>query len=181
MPHIHTDDGQHDLTVTAYIVRTDTPEPKALFHMHRKLHALLPVGGHVELDETPWQAIAHEIKEESGYVFTDLKILQPSVRLHTIRNVNQHPYPLSINTHAVPENHYHTDLQYGFVAQGEPTTLVEEGESVDLRWLTQKEMNETEPGLIFMSTIDVYNFMFDEVVGKWDEVSVTEFTQSTEL
>lgn len=64
MSHIHSGNNQHDLTVTAYIVRIDTPEPQALLHLHKKLGVLLPVGGHVELSETPWQAIAHELEEE---------------------------------------------------------------------------------------------------------------------
>ena len=175
MPHIHTKAGQHDLAVTAYIIRTDTPEPQALVHMHRKLRRLLPVGGHVELDETPWQAISHEIREESGYVFSDLKVLQPRVRLMNTRDVVQHPYPLSMNTHAVPENHFHTDIQYGFTAKSAPTTFIRDGESPDLRWVTQAEMNALDSSLIFMSVVDVYNFMFDQVLREWEEVPVSEF------
>jgi len=176
MPHIHTQPGQHDLTVTAYIIRTDTPEPQALVHMHRKLRRLLPVGGHVELHETPWQSVAHEIKEESGYVFTDLRVLQPQIRLMNTRYVVQHPYALSMNTHEVPESHFHTDIQYGFTAKAAPTTSVQEGESSDLRWMTQTEMNALGSDLIFMSTVDVYNFMFDQVLQEWEEVPVGEFT-----
>ena len=175
MPHIHTQPGEHDLTVTAYVIRTDTEEPRALVHMHRKLGRLLPVGGHVELLETPWQAIAHEVEEESGYEFASLKVLQPALRLKSIRNVAQHPYPLSINTHDVPEAHFHTDLQYGFIADGDPTKPVVQGESLDLRWLTQDEMNQLGKAAIFMSTKDVYDFMFDQVLGVWEEVPVTDF------
>jgi len=175
MPHIHTQDGQHDLAVTAYIIRTDTPEPQALVHMHRKLQRLLPVGGHVELNETPWQSVAHEIKEESGYAFADLRVLQPRVRLMNTRIVVQHPYPLSMNTHAVPDNHFHTDIQYGFTAKGTPTTPVREGESSDLRWVTQAEMEALDSSLIFTSVVDVYNFMFDQVLSEWEEVPVSDF------
>lgn len=71
MPHIHTKPGQYDHTVTAYIVRTDGDDPKVLLHMHRKLGMLLPPGGHVELDETPWAAMAHELTEESGYTLDE--------------------------------------------------------------------------------------------------------------
>jgi len=61
MPHIHTMKNGHDFTTTAYIVRVDTLEPKALVHMHKKLKRLLAVGGHVEMNESPWQAIAHKL------------------------------------------------------------------------------------------------------------------------
>lgn len=60
MAHIHTQAGQHDHTVTLYIIRIDTTEPKAWLHKHKKMKVLLPVGGHIELSETPWQAAAHE-------------------------------------------------------------------------------------------------------------------------
>ena len=67
MPHIHTEPDQHDMTVSAYIVRTDSAEPLCLVHMHRKIGKLAQIGGHIELNETPWQSIAHELEEESGY------------------------------------------------------------------------------------------------------------------
>lgn len=74
MPHIHEGDGQHDLTAGAFIIRFDQDEPKGLLHFHRKLHKLLPIGGHVELNESPWQAIAHELDEESGYSMSQLMV-----------------------------------------------------------------------------------------------------------
>ena len=58
MPHIHTEPGQHDQTVSAFIFRKVDGEYKAFLHMHRTLGTLMQVGGHVELDETPWGAIA---------------------------------------------------------------------------------------------------------------------------
>lgn len=67
MPHIHTEPGQHDLTVSAYIVRMDLPEPAIILHKHRKLNKWLQFGGHVEPHENPWQAVQREIREESGY------------------------------------------------------------------------------------------------------------------
>jgi len=175
MPHIHTETGQHDLTVAAYIIRIDMPQPKALLHMHRKLERLLPVGGHVELNETPWQALAHEVEEESGYRFTELKVLQPKRRLREIRAVVQHPYPLSINTHEVTEGHFHTDIQYAFRVTASPTQSASEGESLDLRWVTQDEMNALSEDLIYLGTKDIYNFMFDEVVKNWEEVPTNSF------
>jgi hypothetical protein len=42
MPHIHTEKNQHDLTVTAFIIRVGTPEPMALLHMHKKLNVFCP-------------------------------------------------------------------------------------------------------------------------------------------
>jgi len=63
MAHIHTQPGQHDHTASAYIVRTDFDEPKIMLHLHRKIGKYLQFGGHVELHETPWQAVVHELRE----------------------------------------------------------------------------------------------------------------------
>ena len=66
MAHIHTQPGQHDHTASAYIIRTDLDTPRIMLHLHRKIGKYLQFGGHVELNETPWQAVVHELREESG-------------------------------------------------------------------------------------------------------------------
>ena len=53
MPHIHTEPGQHDHTVGAFIICLGNNSPKILLHMHKKLNKLLPIGGHIELNEAP--------------------------------------------------------------------------------------------------------------------------------
>ena len=53
MGHIHTEAGQIDQTVTAYVLRREGDEVYIMLHQHKKIQKLLPVGGHVELDETP--------------------------------------------------------------------------------------------------------------------------------
>lgn len=94
MAHIHTNPGEHDLTTSAFVVRDDLETPKLLLHMHKKLHVLLQPGGHVELREDPWQAITHELKEESGYALEELEILSPKAP-----NAKLHPVPVVVNTH----------------------------------------------------------------------------------
>jgi len=59
MPHIH---DLIDFIVNVYIVH----EGKVLFIQHKKLNKWLPVGGHIELNEDPDQAIFREVKEECG-------------------------------------------------------------------------------------------------------------------
>src|SRR5437879_1527745 len=99
MPHIHTKPGQHDHTASAYIVRIDGKEPKILLHKHKKSGKYQQFGGHIELDETPWQAVLHEIKEESGYDAKQLMLLQPKERLKSLGDADQHPVPVCHNTH----------------------------------------------------------------------------------
>ena len=81
MPHIHTQPNQHDASVTMFIVRLDGNQPRLLMHMHRKLGKLMPPGGHVELSETPWAAVSHELQEETGYRLAELDIMQPKLRM----------------------------------------------------------------------------------------------------
>ena len=118
MPHIHTEPGQHDMTVSAYIVRTDQKEPLCLVHMHRKMGKLMQAGGHIELGETPWQSVAHEVEEETGFRLAELKVAQHNTdRTVEVASIN-HPTPFDMNTHSVGNNHFHSDLCYGFVAEG---------------------------------------------------------------
>jgi 8-oxo-dGTP diphosphatase len=177
MPHIHTDPGQHDHTVTAYIVRTDTPEPRVLLHMHRKLNILLPVGGHIELHETPWQAMTHELLEESGYHIDDVEILQPSERITSLSQVSLHPYPLVMNTHDIPGDHFHSDTAYGFVVTGDPSRTAEEGESLDLRWLSLKEIQDLKRPDIFDNTKEVAAFLITTALPNWDQMPAGHFTR----
>ncbi len=177
MPHIHTEPGQHDLTVSAYIVRCDGGEWKCLVHMHKKLHKLLQVGGHVELDETPWQALQHELLEECGYRFAELFVLQPNDVSFDSPHYVVHPLPLSLNTHMFSVRHYHTDIAYGFVAESLPAGQPSEGESADIRWLTLEEMKQAgQRGEIVPDVLDTYRTVVTACVEQYVRVPSTAFS-----
>ena len=59
MPHIHE---LIDFVVDIYIVYKD----KVLLIHHKELKKWLPIGGHIELDEDPEEALFREVKEECG-------------------------------------------------------------------------------------------------------------------
>jgi 8-oxo-dGTP pyrophosphatase MutT (NUDIX family) len=164
MPHIHNEPGQHDFTVSAYIVRTVDPatgmgiEPVILLHMHNKFHKLLQPGGHVELNENPWEAVQHEIVEETGYDFKQLTVMQ-LIGLHVknMRNPKtiQHPTPLSLYTHEVNENHKHTDISFLFVTEELPNNVPAAGESTEFYWMTAEQLNQLNAEEIASGTADV--------------------------
>lgn len=160
MPHIHNEPDQHDMTVSGYIVRVDGDEPRCLVHMHKKIGKLMQIGGHIELTETPWAAIAHELEEESGYRLSELKVVQYTAdRVVDAGNVS-HPTPFLMNTHNVGNEHYHSDLCFGFVAQGLPAQNMADGESVDLRWLTLRELREAaKDGEALQDVSNMYTFL----------------------
>ncbi|MEI7818767.1 MAG: NUDIX domain-containing protein [bacterium] len=177
MPHIHTEPGQHDHTNSIYIVRTDGDEPLVWLHMHRKLHRLLAAGGHIELDETPWQSIAHELTEESGYTLSDLELLQPEDRIKSFTdNVILHPQPVVVCTQNPVAGHYHIDSAYAFITDQEPSLAIGATESHDIRWLSRAELDnldvETE---VFANTQKVYQYILDVCLPKWDRVSSQSF------
>ncbi len=142
MPHIHTEPGQHDLTASAYVVRTDLPEPAILLHMHKTLHKWMQFGGHVELHENPWQTVIHELREESGYELSQLKLLQPDIRLPEFDTILRHPWPVSVITGKFDNlDHYHTDIAYAFTADQAPIGVTDENESGKFRLFTYKELH----------------------------------------
>ncbi len=175
MAHIHTEPGQHDHTVTGFIIRTDTTKPKAFLHMHKKLGRLLPIGGHVELDEDLWQAIAHELTEESGYSIDQLRILQPRERIKRLGRVKLHPYPLALNTHHFSDEHLHSDTAYGLVTDEDPAGSVGEGESSDIRWYTLDELLQLPETTLPANVREIYTFMFEVALPKWEAVATDAY------
>ncbi len=175
MSHIHTKPGQHDHTVSAFIVRTDFDEPKIMLHKHKKLGVYMQFGGHIELDETPWQAIAHEIPEETGYEMSQLRILQPVERLKSVSRSKLHPVPVCHNTHSIPGNHFHTDLDYAFVADEPPKGAIGEDESTDIKLFTREELLAHPKSDIFKEVVDITLYIFDVCLPKWEQLSTSEF------
>jgi 8-oxo-dGTP diphosphatase len=182
MPHIHTEPGQHDHTASAYIIRydkSDNSTPKLLVHMHKKFNRLLQPGGHVELNETPWEAIAHELVEETGYEFSQLRVMQPGVtRVTHLTNSHTklHPYPLCHNTHQVTKDHSHTDTVYLFEAENLPRNAVGEGESQDLRWLTEEELSSSSEVTSGTRDIGLVAFSIIKHTHDWISLPTSHFS-----
>jgi len=178
MPHIHTQPGQHDHTVSAFIIRTDLKEPTVLFHLHKKVGKLLQPGGHIELHETLWQSILHEIIEETGFSHTQLQILQPKARVTRLTGATLHPLPLCQNTHVFSQRenqHFHTDTCYIFIADTKPEGYPQEGESTDLRWLTREQMLALSEGEIGQNSREIALFALGVPLQEWDALDLSEF------
>lgn len=176
MPHIHTDAGQHDLTTTAFILRIDTPQPVGFLHVHKKLGLLLPAGGHVELTETPWAAVLHEIEEETGYDLSQLEVLQPRERIVKMDGVKNHPVPLFLQTHMFKDSmdHRHTDIGFLFVASEPPMGLPHEGESSETLWLTKDQIQERKEEMP-PDIAQIYDFCFSTALPSWQRMKIGAF------
>lgn len=130
MPHIHE---KIDFTATAFLVHENT----VLLRMHDKYKTWLGVGGHIELDEDPNQAVVREIKEEVGLYVTldnkgserpDYKVLVP---------------PDFMNIHKIAGGpHQHMDLVY--LIRSDSNDVVPSGsdQSNEWKWFTAKELDD---------------------------------------
>ena len=137
MAHIHE---KIDITATAYIVFQN----KVLLRMHDKYNKWLAVGGHVELDEDPNQAIIREIKEEVGL---DVKLIDNrGLNLDSEKYKELIP-PRFMNIHYVNETHRHMDMIY-FVNSN--TDKVEPGgddQSPLWKWFMKQELYDPKYNL----------------------------------
>jgi 8-oxo-dGTP pyrophosphatase MutT (NUDIX family) len=177
MAHINTGLGQHDLTVSAFIVRDAPDGPRLLLHRHKKLALLLQPGGHVELDENPWAAIIREIAEETGYSSAQLVVLQPPQRMSgpVGDSAVLHPQPVSVLTHNYDPDgrHRHIDLGFAFLAGGEPESEPQAGESACLLWVSLAELALVTD--IPENTRQIAQFVLRAARTQWEPVPATVF------
>lgn len=181
MGHIHTKPGQYDVTVGAYVFRLDAPEPSIVLHMHKKLGAYMQFGGHIELDESPWDALLREIREESGYLPSQLAILQPQQSMLHIGEGVIHPTPVCLVTYPYggSTDHFHSDISYALVVSGEPQERMSAEESADIRLFTRDEVAADDGKLLPPSVKDIALFVFDEVLPAWQRINAAQYQRSS--
>ena len=181
MAHIHTGENQHDHTVSGFIfLKDEYGVPHLLLHMHRKVGKLLQIGGHIELDENPWDAIKHELAEETGYDVEQLSIYQPVERLINLPNAIVHPVPVVVNTHNYESgdtSHRHIDTVYAFLATSLPKNLPESGESNDIRWFTKHQLRRLSLDETTANAKAIGEYIFEHVIPNWKLETPYAFTQ----
>ena len=142
MPHIHR---LYDWVVSAFIVHKD----RTLLCYHKKYNEWLPVGGHVDLDEDPEEALFKEIQEESGL---KVKILadRPDIAHPGVKPVYTPSY---VDVHRIKGVHKHIALIYFAVAKTDKVKLLER-EHKAFVWLTREQLND--PKLALTRSIKFY-------------------------
>ena len=74
------------------------------------------------------------------------------------------PKPFLMNTHNVGNEHYHSDICFGFVANGLPAQNMADGESADLRWLTLNELRAAaKNGEALQDVSNMYTFLVEHL------------------
>jgi hypothetical protein len=177
MPHVHTKPGQHDATISGFIIRTDGDEPRILLHRHKLLRRYFQFGGHVELHEDPWQALTHELLEESGYDMDQLQVLQPRVRYtETNPRIVRHPLPFSSVTHPfADQDHYHSDTTYAFTAIEESRHPIGKDEADTLELLTAAQIRAIPDKDIYPEIRGMALFALETLLKEWEPVPAKTF------
>ena len=122
-----------DLVVAGYIFNED----KVLLIHHKKLDMWLPLGGHIDPDETPDQAMQREAMEEAGL---KVSFVQQN-NLPKIGNVKEN-LALSFynNLHSVGD-HDHACFYYVLKAEN-PEDLKINKELKNFAWHTMEELEK---------------------------------------
>ena len=130
MAHIH---DRIDMVATALIVN----KGRVLLRLHDKYNTWLGVGGHIELDEDPNQAVIRECKEEVGL---DVKLISPRRENYPQTDNTPLVAPFFLNRHWINETHEHVDLLYVAVSETDKVNPGE-GETKDgIKWFTLEEL-----------------------------------------
>jgi 8-oxo-dGTP pyrophosphatase MutT (NUDIX family) len=130
MPHIH---DLYDFVVSVFIVH----KGKVLLIYHKKYLEWLPIGGHIELNEDPEQALYREIKEECGL---KVRILSraPDIKHRGVKPI---PAPTFVDAHRIGERHKHIAFVYFGVSSSEKVAL-HEREHSEFRWVSRKQLKD---------------------------------------
>lgn len=123
-------------TVSVYIVHKD----KVLLHLHKRAKKILPLGGHIELNELPEEACIREVKEESGLEINLYNPLNKQLK-NSCELVGEKLLvnPMYTNFGEINPEHYHIDFVYYATAKSFDTKP-EDGESNILKWYNKEDL-----------------------------------------
>lgn len=134
MPHLHYD---IDFAVTAIIVHPN--KDKILFCYHPKYSFWLFPGGHIELDETPDQALIREVKEETG-LSVEVLAEKPEVEGEDSERGLFRPRFVSVHDAQAPHQH----VAFAYVCLSKSADIAQSDEHDSLEWKTKEEIEVLE-------------------------------------
>jgi 8-oxo-dGTP pyrophosphatase MutT (NUDIX family) len=141
MPHIH---DKYDFVVSVFIVYNN----KVLLVHHPRYDKWIPVGGHIELDENPEEALFREIKEETGL---EVEILADKPDI--VQNDTKLIYsPRYIDVHEANPPHRHIALVYFAKAKSDKHVL--SSEHTDINWLGLEDLDK--PSYALSNSVKFY-------------------------
>ncbi|MBI2019330.1 NUDIX domain-containing protein [Candidatus Daviesbacteria bacterium] len=125
-------------TATAYIAAKINGEFRVLLHRHKKLNLWLGIGGHIEKDENPVEAVIREIKEE-----TCLEVALIGDKLFKVDDVEELIRPVALLEEHLPPYksepaHYHIDLIYFAICKNPQKIKMAE----EFNWFSKKDLQK---------------------------------------
>ena len=132
MAHIHE---LIDFIINAYIIY----KGKVLLIYHKKLNKWLPIGGHIELDEDPEEALFREVKEECGL---EIKILGEKPKIQSKGTKFLYP-PVFLDIHDISDIHKHIGLYY-FAKAKSDNVVLDKKEHSEIRWFSREDLDNPE-------------------------------------
>lgn len=158
MPHIHE---LYDFTSSAYVMHPT--EPKICFHLHKKFNKWMQIGGHIELDEDPEEALLHEMEEEAGLSRDQYDIIELHDQPQS-EGYKQLPLPINVNVHPITDTHKHIDLV--FLVKSKTDVLnPQKGESQDIQWFTREEVEQLkDDGQLFPGNYSTCIWIFENAM-----------------
>lgn len=130
-------------TATAYIAAKFSREYKILLHKHKKHQFWLGIGGHIEKDENPVEAVLREVKEETNL---DIELINRN-KLFKTENVEQLMEPDMIlqerlSAYKNEPAHFHIDLIYFAICKN--PRQIKMAEEYD--WFSKKDLKKVKIG-----------------------------------
>ncbi len=100
----------------------------------------LQIGGHIELNEDPDEALLREVKEECGL---DIEIIGEKQPQFEVRGHKFLYAPVFMNIHDINETHKHIGLVY--IAKAKTNNVVlSEREHDDIKWFAKEDLDNPE-------------------------------------
>lgn len=134
MPHINE---LYDYTIAVFIVH----DGRVLLVQHPRYNKWLPIGGHIELDEDPEQALYREIIEETGLQVSILSS-KPAVTSPETKFIIQPNY---VDVHEANMPHKHICFIYFGKAANDQAVLSDE--HLAMRWVALEDLGSDEYAL----------------------------------
>lgn len=134
MPHIHE---EYDFVVSVFIVHND----RVLLVHHPRYDMWIPMGGHIELNEDPEQALLREIKEETGLA-VEILANKPDVEQNDTKFIFT---PRYMDVHNASSSHKHIALVYFAKAASDRHVL--SAEHTEINWLNLDDLEKSKYSL----------------------------------
>ncbi|HEY4964261.1 MAG TPA: NUDIX domain-containing protein [Candidatus Saccharimonadales bacterium] len=134
MPHINE---KYDFVISVFIVHDN----KVLLVNHPRYNKWIPMGGHIELDEDPDEALFREIEEETGL---DVEILSPRLSMQEV-GVKFCYTPMHLEVHEANATHKHIALIY--YGKSKTDKYVLSDEHTGIGWVDLEELESPKYNL----------------------------------